>query len=145
MLTLGGRPFTTGRCSFLDADGIRDEPKIYIPVIPGDWQTPTLAQLDTGAAWSVLDTEIAEDLGLFDELGEHTNLSTRLGSMEGILVRTPFTLVAEEGTSLRIDATVFISRDWQEGTFLGYGGMLERIRFAVDPRENDFFFGSGAE
>ena len=100
---------------------IRDEPKIYIPVVPGDWQTPTLAQLDTGAAWSVLDTEIAEDLGLFNELGEHTNLSTRLGSMEGILVRTPFTLVAEEGTSLRIDATVFISRDWQEGTFLGYG------------------------
>ena len=65
--------------------------------------------------------------------------------MEGILVRTPFTLVAEEGTSLRIDATVFISRDWQEGTFLGYGGMLERIRSAVDPRENDFFFGTDAE
>jgi len=98
VLTLGDRPFTTGRCSFLDADGIRDEPKIFIPAIPGDWQTPTLAQLDTGAAWSVLDTEIAEDLGLFNELAEHTNLSTRLGSMEGILVRTPFTLARDSSS-----------------------------------------------
>ena len=65
MLTLGDRLFTSGRCRFLDSDGIRDEPKINLPVVPGDWQTPTLAQLDTGAAWSVLDTEIAEDLRLF--------------------------------------------------------------------------------
>ena len=58
MLTLGDRLFTSGRCRFLDSDGIRDEPKIYTRIIPGDWETPILAQLDTGAAWSVLDTEI---------------------------------------------------------------------------------------
>ena len=145
MLTLGDRPFISGRCRFLDSDGIRDEPKIYTRVIPGDWETPILAQLDTGAAWSVLDTEIAEDLGLFDELGEHIELSTRVGTMEGILVRTPFTLVADEGSSLRIGATDFISRDWGQGTFLGYGGLLERIRFAIDPGENDFFFGPSAD
>lgn len=145
MLTLGDRPFTTGRCRFLDSDGIRDEPKIYAQVVPGDWKTPVLAQLDTGAAWSVLDSEIAEELGLFDERGEQAKLSTRLGLMNGTLVRVPFTLIAEEGESLRLDATVFVSREWREGTFLGYGGLLERIRFAIDPSANNFFFGSGAD
>jgi hypothetical protein len=53
------------------------------------------------------------------------------------------TLIADDGDSLRIDATVFVSSDWprRAGTFLGYSGLLERIRFAVDPQKNDFFFG----
>jgi hypothetical protein len=53
------------------------------------------------------------------------------------------TLIADDGDSLRIDATVFVSSDWPRmaGTFLGYSGLLERIRFAVDPQKNDFFFG----
>jgi len=144
VLTLGDRPFTTGRCRFLDSDGTRDEPKIYARVVPGNWTTPVLAQLDTGAAWSVLDTEIAEDLGLLDDRGEQAKLSTRLGLMNGSLVRIPFTVIAEEGESLRLDATVFVSREWREGTFLGYGGLLERIRFAIDPGTNSFYFGSGA-
>ena len=110
MLTLGDRLFTSGRCRFLDSDGIRDEPKIYTRIIPGDWETPILAQLDTGAAWSVLDTEIAEELGLFDELGEDTKLSTMAGAMEGVLVRTPVTcfmdgLLAHWGGDQRIDFT----------------------------------------
>jgi hypothetical protein len=29
------------------------------------------------------------------------------------------------------------------GTFLGYSGLLERIRFAVDPQQNNFYFGPG--
>lgn len=145
MLTLGDRPFTTGRCRFLDSDGIRAEPKIYVRVVPGAWETSVLAQLDTGAAWSVLDSEIAEILGLFEESGEQAKLSTRLGLMNGMLVRIPFTLIAEEGESLRLDATVFVSREWQEGTFLGYGGLLERIRFAIDPAIKSFFFGTGTE
>ncbi len=61
--------------------------KICIKVVPGDWESPVLAVLDTGADCSVINTEIAEDLGL------------------------------------------------------GYSGLLERIRFAVDPPRNDFFFG----
>jgi len=27
-------------------------------------------------------------------------------------------------------------------TFLGYSGLLDRIRFALDPQANDFYFGA---
>jgi hypothetical protein len=99
--------------------------------------------LDTGADWSVFNTEIAEDLGLFGIEGEPIALSTRFGTIAGYLVPAPVTLIADDGDSLRIDATVFISTDWprKAGTFLGYSGLTERIRFAVDPQKNDLFFG----
>jgi hypothetical protein len=99
--------------------------------------------LDTAADWSVINTEIAEDLGLFGIEGESIALSTRFGTIGGHLVPAPVTLIADGGDSLRIDATVFVSSDWprKAGTFLGYSGLLERIRFAVDPQKKDFFFG----
>jgi hypothetical protein len=53
------------------------------------------------------------------------------------------TILADDGESLEVQATVFVSRDWPAGTFLGYSGFLERIRFAVDPQQNDFHFGPG--
>jgi len=144
VLTLEDRPFTTGRCRYTDADGRSvGSAKICIKVVPGEWESPVLAVLDTGADWSVVNTEIAEDLGLFGIEGESIVLSTRFGTIAGSLVPAPMTLIADEGDSLRIDATVFISPDWprKAGTFLGYSGLLERIRFAVDPQRNDFFFG----
>jgi hypothetical protein len=99
--------------------------------------------LDTAADWSVISTEIAEDLGLFGIEGESIVLSTRFGTIAGHLVPAAVTLIADDGDSLGIDATVFVSSDWprKAGTFLGYSGLLERIRFAVDPQKNDFFFG----
>jgi hypothetical protein len=51
------------------------------------------------------------------------------------------TIVADEGESCEVEATLFVSRDWAYGNFVGYSGLLERIRFAVDPGTNDFYFG----
>jgi hypothetical protein len=144
VLTLEDQPFTTGRCRYTDADGrSHGAAKICIKVVPGNWESPVLAVLDSAADWSVINSEIAEDLGLFGIEGESIALSTRFGTIAGRLVHAPMTLVADDGDSLRIDATVFISADWprKAGTFLGYSGLLERIRFAVDPQRNDFFFG----
>ena len=50
--------------------------------------------------------------------------------------------MAEDGQSIAVDATVFVSHEWRGQTFLGYMGLLERIRFALDPQVNDFHFGS---
>ena len=100
-----------------------------------------LAQLDTGAAWSVLDAEVAEEMSLLGGDGEPMWISTRLGEYDGRLQRTRIDIVADEGDSLSVDATVWVSADWRRGTFLGYGGLLERIRFAIDPSENAFYFG----
>lgn len=68
-------------------------------------------------------------------------LSTRLGRFHGTLFRGLITLVADQGESLDVEATVFLSADWPGPNFLGYQGLLQRIRFAVDPETNLFYFG----
>jgi hypothetical protein len=51
-----------------------------------------------------------------------------------------------EGDDLEIPATVFVptippGETWLHPNFLGLTGLLDRIRFAVDPAENTFYFG----
>jgi len=70
-------------------------------------------------------------------------LSTRLGTYEGYLIRLPIVLVADEGESLKMEGNFFVSDDWPSPvTFLGYSGLLDKIRFALDPQANDFYFGA---
>ncbi len=146
LLKINGDVFASGRSRFLDSLGAPEPtPKIYVKFLPGDVQIPLLAQVDTGAAWSVLDREIAQALGFFEQAGPPANLSTRSGTIHGKLHRTPLTIRADEGDSLEVDATVFVSSEWLHGNFLGYAGLLERIRFAVDPQTNGFYFGRISE
>ncbi len=143
MLTLDGEIFVVGRSKFFDTlDGSEPTAKIYVKVLPGDIEVPILSQVDTGAAWSILERDIAEGLGLFDKGGLAVALSTRKGTVNGYLVRVPMTVLADEGDSLQVDGTLFVSQDWDHGNFIGYCGLLERIRFGVDPRTNDFYFGT---
>lgn len=143
MLTLDGSAFATGRSGYLDSHGgTEPTPKIFVKVFTGNMPIPVLAQLDTGAAWSVLDGDIAEALGFLERVGPRITLSTRSGIARGKLIRSTVTLLADEGESCDVDATLFVSRDWRYGNFLGYSGLLERIRFAVDPGSNHFYFGT---
>jgi len=101
-----------------------------------------LAQIDTGAAWSVLSPDVASKLRIPLNAGNPAVLRTWLGRRQGRLVRIPFTFLADEGEPFPTDGTFFITPDWPEGmTFLGYSGLLDSIRFALDPQTNDFFFG----
>ena len=100
-----------------------------------------MAQLDTGAAWSIINAEVAEELGLLNGAGEVANLSTRHGAVRGRLESTTIKILADDGATLDVEATVLVSDDWTEPTFLGYSGLLERIRFGLDPQANDFYFG----
>lgn len=70
-----------------------------------------------------------------------TSLRTAQGRLQGKLYRHRITLIAVAGEDLDIDATVFATDDWTGPSVLGYTGMLERIRFAVDPETNRFYFG----
>jgi hypothetical protein len=143
MLRLGTADFTTGRAKFADiADWATDKtPKIYVKITPQNLEgTILLAALDTGAAWSILDAEVAENLDLIDGSGELVRVSTWRGPIEGRLHRIGLRLHADEGVSLDFEATFLISRDWR-GNFLGYGGLLQHIRFAVDATSNFFYFG----
>ena len=145
MLRLNGQDFTTGRATFLDRLPTDAEAtdKIYIKLRPGALETTILAQLDTGSPWSVLDPEIAQAVGLLDETGEPKTLSARGHKFHGHLVRMPVLILADEGDSLEVTATVFVSKDWPAGkNFVGYSGLLESIRIALDPQVNHFYFGA---
>ncbi|HEY2289684.1 MAG TPA: hypothetical protein VGM86_03175 [Thermoanaerobaculia bacterium] len=78
----------------------------------------------------------------FDQVSEEILLSTRLGTFRGGLYRGPLFFEVFEGEPLDIEATIFVSPSWPPGeNFLGYQGLLQRIRFAVDPEVNLFYFG----
>lgn len=106
LLQVDGKVFARGRSRFLDSDG-GDEPtpKIFVKVLPGNAPVPLLAQLDTGAAWSALDGEIAEALGFLEQAGPTVSLSTRSGTVRGKLIRSSLTIVADEGESCEVDAS----------------------------------------
>jgi len=143
MLLLNGGSFASGRSGFLDRDPVRPEPtaKIFVKVeFPGIPST-LLAQLDTGAAFSMIRPELADVLGVLDGSGAETVVSTRIGRIRGRLERVPLTLVADQGSSMEIEATFLVSQEWTGGTFLGYAGLLQHIRIALDPSINLFYFG----
>ena len=133
----------SGRSGFLDYSPGSPErtPKIFVKIQAESIDGALFAQLDTGAAWSVLNAEIAEALSLLGRKGEPVELSTRLGKFKGHLERTSLAIVADEGESISVEATICVSPDWHAGNFLGYGGLLERVRFALDASDNSFYFG----
>jgi hypothetical protein len=137
--------FVQGRTKFFDQAPALPEPtaKIYVRVgFPGQSDT-YLAQLDTGAAWSILPTNIARTLGISSNLRRTMRLSTRFGVYLGGIVRLPFTFVADDGESLDTEGTFFLADDWPWPiVFLGYSGLLDKIRFALDPQKNHFYFGA---
>ena len=136
-----GSAFTSGKSTYLDKDPARRSETARIHVRVEFEGVAVLALLDTGAPWSILNAELANALELFNREGEAKSIGTRLGTVHGKLVRATATLVAEEGESVEMESTVFVSEDWLEGNFIGYSGLLERIRFAIDPDTNSFVFG----
>jgi len=141
MLKLEGAAFTIGRSKFLDRIASNAEPSAKIFVRIALLGLETMAMVDTGAAVSMLEMELAEELGLLDGEGEEIAISTRLGLCNGRLERIDLTLLADEGEALIINASVFVSRQWTGKTFLGYAGLLDHVRIALDPPTNHFYFG----
>ena len=106
--------------------------------------------VDTGATWCVLDPEVAESWGLAPTQEDPLrNFQIRGYDYEGHLVRARIVLLATNGQSLAIEVTIFVPKltsdgAWRHPNFLGYDTCLSHIRFAVDARENIFYFGSDA-
>lgn len=65
--------------------------------------------------------------------------------LEGFIVRLNIKLKAEYGADLDVDSTVFVpevEEYWGNfPSFIGLNGFLERIRFAIDPNTDTFYFG----
>lgn len=106
------------------------------------------AVVDTGAPWCVIAPDVARRVGAMAGIDYQPDqlLMLRGTRYEGKLVRIQISLEAEEGDSLDVDATVFVpvlspGETWLHPNFIGLEGFLNRIRFAVDPEENAFYFG----
>ncbi|OGO28152.1 MAG: hypothetical protein A2W33_03970 [Chloroflexi bacterium RBG_16_52_11] len=75
-------------------------------------------------------------------------MNNRGDKFYGNLFRVDVLLPAFEGISQQFQATVFVPNPDEEAkwgdrpTFLGMQSCLERVRFAIDPSGNRFYFGS---
>jgi hypothetical protein len=144
MLTLNGVPFTTGRATYRDfnREHVSSKTAIYVQVVlPIHTGISVYAVVDTGTPYCIFETEILEALGFSFNNGESITLNTAYGSFRGTIQRLTIRLVAEQGDSLDVDSSVFVTGEWWYGNFVGYSGFLERFRFAVDAATNSFYFG----
>ncbi len=139
-----GAIFAHSRAEYLDEMGGRSENKIYVAV-KFDSLPRTFAILDTGSPWCILSKEQVEVLNrdYINESLETKRLLIRGERTDGNLIRLPITICAEEGDDITIEGTVFVPKDEREiPTFVGLDGFLNRIKFAIDPESNYFYFGS---
>ena len=85
-------------------------------VLPETIPASLYALIDTGTPYCVFNTALIENLGLpFDE-GEKIVLRTAYSPFEDTVQRVMIRLLAEQGESLNIDASVFVAADWLLGT-----------------------------
>lgn len=111
-------------------------------------QPATKAMIDTGAPFCILDPE--EGINIQNSLSPIETIPLQhqlIPNLRGSLYRVPITFEAVEGSGLTIEGTVLIPEVqlgaiWHYPNLIGLTGCLERIRFAVDPAENFFYFGS---
>jgi len=123
------------------ADQIHDQHRLFVSVACRLGTHRIDALIDTGSQWCMLTTRLAEDLGLLaDPGGIETRIHTCFGLLSGQLVRYPVSFHADEGVSVDVDATWFASTDWPGPPVVGWKGCLERLRFALDPAEERFYF-----
>lgn len=147
MLNLNGQSFAPNVARYYEEGRSlgSGQTSIHVQIIiQGAIKITTLARLDPATPWVVLNGELTDTLGLGAH-GPSIHLQTAAGRMKGTLERYPIVLAAEKGQSLEIDATLFVCSEWRRGNFLGYTGLFERIRFAIDPATQLFYFGSTSE
>ncbi len=139
-----GEPFATGVSAYFDVrPEIREPlPRIYVEFQPGGADRAFVALLDTGGHYCILQPELAASIQdqMVDRLTSASLLTAR-GTIQGDLYLHRLTLLAQEGEPLDFEATIFVSADWQGPNLLGYTGALDRLRFAIDPGGNRFYFG----
>ena len=145
---LGGERFATGACPYAcrPATAYEETVRVFIPIRIDD--VPVDAVIDTGAMHLICGTETIDNLGLHpaDSLGRRRIL-IRGQIVAGDLHRVSLTVPAHQGEVLTQEVTAFVpildpGEESNLPTFLGWQYCLERIRFAVDPATETFYFGT---
>jgi hypothetical protein len=145
-----GETFAVGAIKYIYAPATDNETtnRIKLPItFEIEKSVEVLAVLDTGAPYPILDPAFAKAIGFSSELAlDRISMRIRGMNLEGSLIRLNITLEAEQGRNLTVDATTFVpDSEFAWGNFpcfIGLSGFLERIRFAIDPNTDTFYFGS---
>jgi hypothetical protein len=111
------------------------------------------AVVDTGGVYLVCHPDIARRLSLTpaEALSRVQGILLRGTIVHGRLYRLTLALLADQGEDVTIQTTAFVpepeeAEHWGDlPCLLGLYGCLERIRFAVDPHTEQFYFGLAAE
>lgn len=142
-----GTPFVSGRSDYQ-----------YLPVGEGDLFHRVIVQiqidgidmeamLDTGGVYLICPPDMASLLSLqTSDADESIEIKIRGIKVRGRLYRRSVRFLADAGQNLDFEATLFVPDEnsnlvWNLPAFLGMHGCLERIRFAVDPGQEQFYFG----
>ena len=104
--------------------------------------------MDTGAEFCILGPEEAAKIDI-----SYFSQGSRLiggGDYDGRYGHTSARLEADEGESVELNMTVWVPRlrygqVWPHPNLIGLTGFLEKVRFAVDPEYNQFYFGAFGE
>jgi hypothetical protein len=141
-----GRTFATGEARFTSqrAHAADRLARIYLQVEIGTVHTE--AVLDTGGAYLVLDPAMAVRAGIGPPVLSD-RISIRGFVFTGTVHRIPVTIAADAGEPLTFEATAFVpelgaEEPWPLPSYLGWQGCLDRIRFAIDPRDERVYFGA---
>lgn len=141
-----GEPFATGAAAYVyvPASEREETPRITLDVLIGNLRTS--AFVDTGGVYLICSPQIAAALNLDPVDGMPVPaLLFRGMPMRGVLHRVPLTILASQGDTITFEATAFVpdsSTEWSNfPCVLGIYLCLERLRFAVDPQAEIFFFG----
>jgi hypothetical protein len=149
-----GEAFAVGAApyEYRPATSTETSPRIVLTVAVENYETSAL--VDTGGLYFICAPPLARRLHLdpSQAILVPARIRWRDEPLTGLLYRLPLTLQATEGESVTIEATAFVpqlspAQDWNEELpcVLGMQGCLERMRFAVDPEREVFYFGELGE
>jgi hypothetical protein len=148
LTTSSGEPFAAGVTSYSYRPAINDiSNRIIIQVEIGGVLVEGI--VDTGSPYVVCPPYLTDVIG-FDPVNAIESIPYRVRGelMRGNLYRVDILFPADDGEDILVDATIFVpDREWEASwgehpAFIGLTGCLERLRFAVDPEKDLFYFGA---
>jgi len=115
-------------------------PRIVVTVVVEGLEITAL--VDTGANQCILGWAVAEQL--IPAASELTIQVRALGGNvhRGMLFPVVVTLLADDGDPVSLQIAAWSAETFNGPNLIGYGGVLERLRIALDPETNRFYFGS---
>ena len=139
---LGEDRFASGTMTYRASEG--EESRMRLLVKFGG-KAEVYAIVDTGAPHCILSPETFELVQDVCDVLFTGKMMIRGEIYNGVICRLPIYLEAEVGESIMVDGTAFAiqlrpHQTYDLPDFIGLSGFLERIRYAVDPADSQFYF-----